>query len=242
LNSKQRIPRLYNAQTLYAAPLPRENRPSQLKKGPGHAPLPDLDPIPDTLELPALLKVGDNMSTDGIMPSGSASMSVWNSVSAMSEMSFRDVDSTYVGRARDTGDHAIVGGANYGQGSSREHAALGPRQLGLRAVIASSIARIHGENLVNYGILPLTLENTGDADRLKAGDVLKSAASGASSVATALACPRQLVQRQSGCDSSSRNGNARCFSLAARSRGCGRNCWPLSCLVAECCSRSSIPT
>jgi aconitate hydratase len=120
-----------------------------------------------------LLKVGDNMSTDGIMPSGSASMSVWNSVPAMTEMSFRDIDSTYVGRARDTGDHAIVGGANYGQGSSREHAALGPRQLGLRAVIASSIARIHGENLVNYGILPLTFENTDDADRLKPGDVIK---------------------------------------------------------------------
>jgi aconitate hydratase len=158
---------------LIVPPLPRESRPSQLKKGPAHAPLPDLDPIPDALELPVLLKVGDNLSTDGIMPSGSASMSVWNSVSAMSEMSFRDVDSTYVERARDTGDHAVVGGANYGQGSSREHAALGPRQLGLRAVIASSIARIHGENLVNYGILPLTFENTGDADRLKAGDVIK---------------------------------------------------------------------
>jgi aconitate hydratase len=107
---------------LIVPPLPRVSRPSQLKKGIGHVPFPQFAPIPDELELPVLLTVGDNVSTDGIMPSGSASMSVWNNVLAMSAMSFRDIDNTYVQRARDTGDHAIVGGGNYGQGSSREHA------------------------------------------------------------------------------------------------------------------------
>jgi aconitate hydratase len=155
---------------LILPPMPRANRPTTLKKGPGHVKLPQLDPIPDRLELPVLLKLGDNISTDGIMPSGSASMSVWNNVSAMSAMSFRDIDASYVERAGAAGDHAVIAGANYGQGSSREHAALGPRQLGLRVVIAGSIARIHGENLVNYGVLPLTFENAGDADRLKLGN------------------------------------------------------------------------
>jgi aconitate hydratase len=160
---------------LIVPPLPKANRPEQLKKGPGHVPLPALGPVPDTLELPVLLKLGENFSTDGIMPAGSASMSVWNSIAAMSAMSFRDVDGSYVTRAQETGDHAVVGGSNYGQGSSREHAALGPRQLGLRVVMAASIARIHGENLVNYGVIPLLFENSSDAESLTVGDKVKIA-------------------------------------------------------------------
>ena len=151
---------------LIQPPLPPAARPTELKKGAGHVPLPHFDPLPDKLELPILLKMGENVSTDAIMPSGSASMSIWNSVAAMASMSFRGVDEGYAERARKTGDHAIVAGRNYGQGSSREHAALGPRQLGLRAVIAASIARIHGENLVNYGILPLQLRNDDDLSSL----------------------------------------------------------------------------
>lgn len=139
-------------------------------------PLPDLEPIPDELALNVLLKLGDDVDTDQIMPGGSTSMSLWNSVSAMSEMTFQPIDPDYPKRARDTleaGGHVIVAGRNYGQGSSREHAALGPRQLGLRAVIASSIARIHRENLINYGILPLQLADEADADRLAKDGMLK---------------------------------------------------------------------
>jgi aconitate hydratase len=116
--------------------------------------------------VPLLLRLGDNVSTDEIMPAGAEGMSLWSSLPGMAEHTFRPVDHSYVQRARDTGDHAIMGGRNYGQGSSREQAALAPRALGLRLVIARSIARIHAENLVNFGILPLTIRDQGDAGKL----------------------------------------------------------------------------
>jgi aconitate hydratase len=91
----------------------------------------------------------------------------------MAQHAFRPVDGSYVQRARDTGDHAIMAGRNYGQGSSREQAALAPRSLGLRLVIARSIARIHAENLVNFGILPLTLGDQGDEGKLQPGTTIR---------------------------------------------------------------------
>jgi aconitate hydratase len=127
------------------------------------------------LTLPVLLKLGDDVSTDGIVPAGVASLSLYSSVPGMTSMAFKPIDESYVDRARECrGDgHVIVGGRNYGQGSSREHAALAVRNLGARVVLAHSIARIHGENLVNYGVLPLLFVEPGDLERLEQGTVLR---------------------------------------------------------------------
>ena len=98
---------------------------------------------------------------------------MWSNLPGMTEYAFHPVDDSYVQRARDTGDHAIVAGRNYGQGSSREQAALAPRALGLRVVVAESIARIHAENLVNFGVLPLTFIDPKDRKKLKMGTKLR---------------------------------------------------------------------
>ncbi|HEY1473000.1 MAG TPA: aconitase family protein, partial [Pseudolabrys sp.] len=159
---------------LIEARLPPGARPP-LVKGPFHADLPDFEPTGDELTLPILLKLGDNVSTDGIVAGGVTGLSLWSSVPGMTSIAFEPVDETYVDRAREChGDgHAIVGGRNYGQGSSREQAALAVRNLGARVVLAHSIARIHGENLVNYGVLPLLFVEPGDLERLEQGTVLR---------------------------------------------------------------------
>lgn len=146
---------------------------TELVKGPGHADIPDFGPIPDDLEVPVLLSVDDHLTTDSIMPAGVEGMSLWSNVPGMTEYAFRPVDDSYVRRARETGDHAIVAGRNYGQGSSREQAALGPRALGLRVVVAESIARIHAENLVHFGVLPLTFVHPPDRKHLRRGTTLR---------------------------------------------------------------------
>jgi aconitate hydratase len=160
---------------LMEPPLPPGDRPRTLVKGPFHADLPDFEPIGDELTLPVLLKLGDDVSTDGIVPAGVASLSLYSSVPGLTSIAFKPIDESYVDRARECyGDgHAIVGGRNYGQGSSREHAALAVRNLGARVVLAHSIARIHGENLVNYGVLPLLFVEPGDLERLEQGTVLR---------------------------------------------------------------------
>jgi aconitate hydratase len=141
---------------LFLPPLsPDEARRVELIKGENIAPLPEFDELREMLELPVLLRVGDNISTDEIMPAGSKVLPYRSNVPKLSEFVYHAVDADYVSRAHERGDHAIVGGHNYGQGSSREHAALAPRYLGLRLVIAQSFARIHWQNLVNFGILPL---------------------------------------------------------------------------------------
>jgi aconitate hydratase len=158
------------------APLPLEEaKQVKLVKGPNIASLPELDPLPDTLEIPVLLKVGDNISTDEIMPAGSRILPYRSNIPKISEFTFEVVDPSYPERAtevREAGGHAVIGGSNYGQGSSREHAALAPRYLGLRMVIAKSFARIHKQNLVNFGVLPLTFSDPSDYDQLEQGDVL----------------------------------------------------------------------
>src|SRR5947207_7710223 len=143
-----------------------------LEKGPNIVSLPDFDPFPQELSGPVLLKVGDDVSTDEIMPAGARVLPYRSNIPAMADFAFDVVDETYPERARETGNHFVVGGDNYGQGSSREHAALVPRYLGLRAVLAKSIARIHGQNLVNFAVLPLTFTDPGDYDRIEQGDVL----------------------------------------------------------------------
>ncbi len=147
----------------------------ELIKGPNISSLPAFDPLPDELHLPVLLTVGDNVSTDEIMPAGQKVLPYRSNIPKISEFVYYQVDESYVHRARDAGDtgHAIVGGENYGQGSSREHAAIAPRYLGLRAVVAKSFARIHWQNLANFGILPLEFTATADADRIDRGSVIE---------------------------------------------------------------------
>jgi aconitate hydratase len=163
------------AERAFEEPLPaREARRETLVKGPNIAAIPDTTPLPDRLELPVLLKVGDDISTDEILPAGMRVLPFRSNIPAISRFAFEAVDPTYPDRAHGAGrqGHAIVGGSNYGQGSSREHAALAPRYLGLRVVLAVSFARIHRENLINFGVLPLTFVEPGDYRRLAPDGVL----------------------------------------------------------------------
>ena len=147
---------------LFAKPLPKaEAARVELVKGPNIESLPELEPLPDELELCVLLRVGDDVSTDEIMPAGARILPFRSNIPKMSEFCFEAVDADYAERAGGK-SHAIVAGENYGQGSSREHAALAPRYLGLRLVVAKSFARIHRQNLANFGVLPLTSERAGD--------------------------------------------------------------------------------
>lgn len=147
-----------------------------LIKGPNIKSLPKLTALPDNFKVPVLLKVGNNVSTDEIMPAGARVLPYRSNIPKISEFSFDIIDATYATRTQTThsnGGHAIIGGENYGQGSSREHAALGPRYLGLRLVIAKSFARIHWQNLINFGILPMTFVNPKDYDTIQQGDVIE---------------------------------------------------------------------
>ncbi|MDT8449270.1 MAG: aconitate hydratase [Wenzhouxiangellaceae bacterium] len=154
-------------------PGPRKSRNVDLVKGPNIVSLPEFDELPDQLTLPVLLRVGDDVSTDEIMPAGANVLPLRSNIPAMSQHVFSAVDNNYAERAAKLEKHAVVGGNNYGQGSSREHAAIAPRYLGLRVVIAKSFARIHWQNLVNFGVLPLTFVRKKDYDRLKQDTKLK---------------------------------------------------------------------
>lgn len=162
--------------TLFESPMPIDKaREVKLVKGPNIASLPSLHPLPDDLAIPILLKLGDNISTDEIMPAGARVLPYRSNIPKISEFAFDVLDKEYARRAQaihHEGGHAILAGENYGQGSSREHAALAPRYLGLRLVIAKSFARIHWQNLINFGILPLTFANTTDYDSIQLGDVI----------------------------------------------------------------------
>jgi aconitate hydratase len=157
-------------------PLPEEQAVRvELVKGPNIQLLPPTDVLPDRLEMPILLRVGDNISTDEIMPAGARVLPYRSNIPKISEFVFENIDPTYDQRALERtppGSHCIIAGENYGQGSSREHAAIAPRYLGLRMVIAKSFARIHRMNLVNFGILPVIFEDASLYDRLELGDVI----------------------------------------------------------------------
>jgi aconitate hydratase len=147
-----------------------------LEKGPNIASLPEFDALPASITGPVMLKVGDDVSTDEIMPAGTRVLPYRSNIPAMADFVFDAIDDTYPQRAAETrpeSGHFVIGGDNYGQGSSREHAAIAPRYLGLRAVIAKTFARIHWQNLVNFGILPLTFADLGDYERVHQGDVLE---------------------------------------------------------------------
>ncbi|SFD46065.1 aconitase [Lentibacillus persicus] len=155
---------------LLEEPLPPEEAQKQeLVKGPNIASIPAMDALPDELNVPVLLKVGDNISTDEILAGGARVLPYRSNLPEISKFTYEDVDPTYVDRAnvsKEKSGHAIVGGYNYGQGSSREHAALAPRYLGLRVVLVKDFARIHWQNLVNFGVLPLKFVNEEDYEKL----------------------------------------------------------------------------
>ncbi|MCA0971185.1 aconitate hydratase [Halobacillus litoralis] len=161
---------------LLDAPLPEEEaKQVDLVKGPNVASIPEMDELPDELEVPILLKMGDDISTDEILAGGARVLPYRSNLPEISKFTFEIVDDTYYDRAmdiRDEGGHAVVAGTNYGQGSSREHAALAPKYLGLRVAIVKDFARIHWQNLANFGVLPLTFTNESDLDQLEQGDVL----------------------------------------------------------------------
>ena len=145
----------------------------EVLRGPNIKEFPKAKPFADSLTATAVLKVGDNITTDHIMPAGAKILPYRSNIPHLSQFCFEVCDKEFPQRAKAAGDGIIIGGSNYGQGSSREHAALVPMYLGIRCVIAKSFARIHVANLINAGILPLTLENPDDYEILKQGDSLK---------------------------------------------------------------------
>jgi aconitate hydratase len=144
----------------------------ELVKAPSIGTLPDFDELPADLRARVAIKVGDNISTDEILPAGARVLPFRSDIARLAEFTFSQVDEGYVARAREAGTHVIVAGENYGQGSSREHAVIAPRYLGLRLVIAKSYARIHWQNLANFGVLAAEFADPADYDRIGAGDEL----------------------------------------------------------------------
>ena len=144
----------------------------EILRGPNIKPFPESKPLEDCLEAPLVLKVGDNITTDLIMPAGAKILPYRSNIPHLSQYCFGVCDPAFPDRAKSAGQSFIVGGTNYGQGSSREHAALVPLYLGVRAVVAKSFARIHAANLINAGILPLTFADPADYDKLNQDDVL----------------------------------------------------------------------
>ena len=145
----------------------------EVLRGPNIKPVPSGRPVPDEITAELTLKLGDNITTDHIMPAGAKILPYRSNVPKISEFCFASVDPLFPERAKAAGQSILVGGVNYGQGSSREHAALAPLYLGVRAVIAKSFARIHAANLINAGILPLCFADPADYDRLRQGDRLR---------------------------------------------------------------------
>jgi aconitate hydratase len=162
----------------FIEPLPEEEaKKVEIYRGPNIKPLPEFDELPESIEGEVSLIVGDNITTDHIMPAGAKILPLRSNIYAISEYVYHYVDPDFVKKAKEIRDqkgkaNIIVGGENYGQGSSREHAALAPRFLGVRAVIAKSFARIHHANLVNFGIVPLEFKNKEDYNKFSLGDEL----------------------------------------------------------------------
>jgi aconitate hydratase len=155
-------------------PPPADGSKVELVKGPNIASLPVFDPLPERVGGPVLMRTGDNVSTDEIMPAGANVLPYRSNIPEISKFTFYQIDDTYYARAMEhqkTGS-MIVGGKNYGQGSSREHAALAPRYLGVKVVLAKSFARIHYQNLCNFGIMPLTFYDEKEYDWIDQDDVL----------------------------------------------------------------------
>lgn len=169
------LPEREKNMSLFIEPLPEEEASKvELVKGPNIASIPVMDELPDHMELEILLKVGDNISTDEILAGGGKVLPFRSNLPEISKFAFEIIDDEYYTRAMEIREQgsAIVGGSNYGQGSSREHAALAPRYLGLRVALVKDFARIHWQNLVNFGVLPLTFVNPDDYRELDRFDVI----------------------------------------------------------------------
>jgi aconitate hydratase len=155
-------------------PLPPEKAATiEIFRGPNIKPFPVTTALPTEITAPVILKTGDNITTDHIMPAGAKILPLRSNIPAISRHCFTAVDESFPKRALAAGKGFIIGGENYGQGSSREHAALAPLYLGVKAVITKSFARIHQQNLINAGIIPLVFENADDYEKIAQGDTLR---------------------------------------------------------------------
>ena len=164
---------LFN-ENLIIKPVPVKKRSAvEIIRGPNIAPFPGLKPLPEHYEGEVILKVGDNITTDHIMPAGNEVLPLRSNIPAISEHVYERVDVSFAKRCQEKGGGIIVGGENYGQGSSREHAALAPRFLGIQVKTAKSFARIHRSNLINFGIVPLLFKNSGDYGSILQGDSIR---------------------------------------------------------------------
>jgi len=168
-----RLPEKYIVDDSMVLLPPEDGSSVEIRRGPNIKPLPEFLPMADEIQGEVLLKMGDNITTDHILPAGSRIMSLRSNLPAISEYCFNIVDSSFPERARKAGGGILVAGENYGQGSSREHAALSPLFLGVKAIITVSYARIHRQNLVNAGILPLLFEDRADLEKIAQGDRLE---------------------------------------------------------------------
>ncbi|MDD6284177.1 MAG: aconitate hydratase [Firmicutes bacterium] len=159
---------------LIVAPADEQDMDSvEIKRGPNIKPFPKADAMPEDIACKVLLKVGDNITTDHIMPAGAKILPYRSNIPFLANFCFTRCDEQFPDRCREHGSGVIVGGSNYGQGSSREHAALVPLYLGIKAVVAKSFARIHAANLINAGIIPLTFENEADYDKIEQMDEVR---------------------------------------------------------------------
>ena len=166
-------PKRFNVNTNGIIPPPKDGQGVQIRRGPNIQPVPIKDPMAQRIEGEVLIKLGDDISTDHILPAGPTILPLRSNVPAIREYLFKYVDADFMNRIKKKQGGIIVGGHNYGQGSSREHAALCPMSLGVTAVIAKSFSRIHFGNLINYGILPLTLRSENDYNAMQQGDILE---------------------------------------------------------------------
>jgi aconitate hydratase len=172
----------------------------EIARGPGIRPLPELDPLPDALAGPVLIKVGDDLSSDDIMPSRARVVPIRGNIAALSELAFAPIDEDYYKRARQhrTGGSFVVAGLNYGQGSRHEHAALALHHLGMRAVIAKGFARDHWQSLVDFAVLPLTFLADEDYDQITRGDdlVMRGLRQALGSGSREIRCLNRTVDRE----------------------------------------------
>jgi aconitate hydratase len=165
-------PQRYKYKSEWFVMPPTDGSDVEIIRGPNIKPLPRFGPLAEKLAGPVLIKVGDNISTDIIMPAGNRVLPYRSNIPAISEFVFEIVDPEFPARAKEQRGGVVVGGENYGQGSSREHAALAPRHLGVWAKIVKSFARIHKDNLINFGIIPLVFVNAADYDAINQGDTI----------------------------------------------------------------------
>ena len=177
LASDMAYPGIKDPESYMINPIPpplsvEEGRRIEVIRGPNIRPLPEMPALPEALEAEVVIKVGDNISTDAIMPAGSTILPLRSNIEAISEFVFSRIDPDFHRTCKAKGDVMVVGGENYGQGSSREHAALAPRYLGVRVKLVKSFARIHKANLCNFGIIPLTFKDFADYDRFEVGDLV----------------------------------------------------------------------